>query len=187
MHPAGAAPFFMGGTIMVTLKSRRQALTGLMRNLRLTLFTTILAAGGLLALALQGGFGAHSITRVPPPLPAPPPQAGRIFVVNSAGNSPDVNPGDGRCDTDATTPGEQCTLRAAIMEANASPGDDAIRFEIPASDPACHLILNQCVIPFSTALPDITSNIEFDGPGAKLFQLLPNGVRAFRITTAGTV
>jgi len=116
-----------------------------------------------------------------------PPQAGRIFIVNTTNNGVDVAPGDGLCDTDINTPGEQCSLRAAIIEANASPGDDAIRFELPPSDPGCHLILNQCVIPFPNALPDISSNIEFDGPGAKLLQILPSGVRGFRITSFGTV
>ena len=119
---------------------------------------------------------------------APAPQAtGHIFIVNTTNDAVDVAPGDGLCDTDINTPGEQCSLRAAIIEANALAGDDVIRFELPPSDPGCHFITGECVIPFSTALPDISTNIEFDGPGAKVFQLLPRAVRAFRITTNGTV
>jgi CSLREA domain-containing protein len=42
-----------------------------------------------------------------------------VFTVNSTGDASDANPGDGVCET--STPGE-CTLRAAIEEANADPG-----------------------------------------------------------------
>lgn len=54
------------------------------------------------------------------------------FTVNSTADFEDANLGDGVCET--TTPGE-CTLRAAIMEANASPGMDTISFAIPGSGP----------------------------------------------------
>lgn len=47
--------------------------------------------------------------------------------VNSDGDSADANPGNGVCET--ATPGE-CTLRAAIQEANANVGADTINFEI---------------------------------------------------------
>ncbi|HMR68559.1 MAG TPA: hypothetical protein PKE64_31505, partial [Anaerolineae bacterium] len=50
----------------------------------------------------------------------------QAFVVNSTGDSIDVNPGDGLCATSAGV----CTVRAAIMEANALPGADTI--SIPA-------------------------------------------------------
>jgi len=48
------------------------------------------------------------------------------FVVDSSADLVDLNPGDGLCSTAAG----ECTLRAAIMEANAYPGADVI--EIPA-------------------------------------------------------
>jgi CSLREA domain-containing protein len=44
------------------------------------------------------------------------------FTVNSTADQPDANPGDGICRTASNT----CTLRAAIMEANSSPGADTI-------------------------------------------------------------
>ena len=53
------------------------------------------------------------------------------FVVNSTGDGGDASPGDGACQT--ATPG-QCTLRAAIEEANATPGTDTIHFDIPTSE-----------------------------------------------------
>ena len=54
------------------------------------------------------------------------------FTVNSTGDAEDVSQGDGVCET--RTPGE-CTLRAAIMEANSSPGTDTISFNIPGEGP----------------------------------------------------
>src|SRR5690606_3855538 len=51
-----------------------------------------------------------------------------IHVVTSAADGVDVNPGDGLCDASDVFEGLQCTLRAAVMEANARPGIDAIRF-----------------------------------------------------------
>ncbi len=58
------------------------------------------------------------------------------LVVNSTGNSADANPGDGSCDTGGSVDGEpECTLRAAIEEANALEGRDRIRFDIPTTDP----------------------------------------------------
>src|SRR5438552_18685246 len=44
------------------------------------------------------------------------------FTVNSTIDAVDANPGDGICDDG----GGRCTLRAAIMEANALPGADTI-------------------------------------------------------------
>ncbi len=51
---------------------------------------------------------------------------GDTFVVNSLADAPDTVPGDGVC----AAGGGACTLRAAIMEANALAGDDVI--ELPA-------------------------------------------------------
>ncbi len=54
------------------------------------------------------------------------------LIVNSTSDSGDANRGDGLCETAITG---QCTLRAAIQEANAWPGTDTIHFDIPTSDP----------------------------------------------------
>jgi hypothetical protein len=49
------------------------------------------------------------------------------LVVNRTDDRVDATPlGDGRVDVDLATPGDQITLRAAIMEANALPGYDTI-------------------------------------------------------------
>ncbi len=50
------------------------------------------------------------------------------FTVNVITDAPDANPGDGACEA---TPGlGDCTLRAALQEANALPGPDTVR--VPA-------------------------------------------------------
>lgn len=48
-----------------------------------------------------------------------------MFSVNDNGDAADLNPGDGICDSSAVA-GNQCTLRAAIHEVNALPGNDLI-------------------------------------------------------------
>jgi CSLREA domain-containing protein len=86
-----------------------------------------------------------------------------IVTVNLTSDEPDANTGDSVCDIDLGTGGEQCTLRAAIQQANAYPGTDAdvIRFGIPGN--GVHQIAP------SDYLPDITGATEIDGysqPGA---------------------
>ena len=48
------------------------------------------------------------------------------FTVNDAQDRTDTNVGDQKCDSNLTVVGEQCTLRAAIQEANEWPGKDVI-------------------------------------------------------------
>lgn len=48
-----------------------------------------------------------------------------VFTVNTLGDAVDNNISDGICDSSATA-GEQCTLRAAIQQANANVGDNTI-------------------------------------------------------------
>lgn len=50
------------------------------------------------------------------------PNQGMVFVVDSQADEVDFNPGNGAC---ATAAGD-CTLRAALMEANARPGHDRV-------------------------------------------------------------
>src|SRR5437762_13926008 len=73
-------------------------------------------------------------------------------VVTTTADNADVLPGDGLC---ADTSGE-CTLRAAIEEANAS-GNSPINFNIPAADPNCDVTTNVCTISPASALPTITA------------------------------
>ena len=93
-------------------------------------------------------------TSTPTPAPNPTPAP---FTVTSTVDEPDANPGDGVCDDG----GGRCTLRAAIMEANARSGADTIAFNIPGPGP--HTIRP------NSALPTITDPVIIDGytqPGA---------------------
>jgi CSLREA domain-containing protein len=92
------------------------------------------------------------------------------FPVNSTGDDNDLDfPGgtfdgssDGRCDIDSGTTGNQCTLRAAIQQANVTSGADTIAFNIPGSGV-------QTISPLSR-LPEITKPVTIDGytqPGSK--------------------
>ena len=83
------------------------------------------------------------------------------ITVNNTSDTTDLNPGDGVCDTDAVTVGSQCSLRAAIQEANTTLGTDTINFNIPGSGVQTIATL--------TALPTLTDAIVIDGysqPGA---------------------
>src|SRR3990172_2701311 len=60
------------------------------------------------------------------------PASTATLTVNSTGDGSDVAPGNGICET--ATPGE-CTLRAAIEEANALGGTDVISFSISPAGP----------------------------------------------------
>ena len=97
--------------------------------------------------------------------------AGRIFTVTSTGDAGDANEGDGACDIG----GGQCTLRAAIEEANAWPGHDTIHFDIPGSGP-------HTIRPGGDGLEWITSadGVTIDGysqPGARV-NTAPHGTNA---------
>ena len=48
------------------------------------------------------------------------------LILNDSNMLPDANPGDGACDQDLGTFGDQCSLQAAVDEANALPGADTI-------------------------------------------------------------
>jgi hypothetical protein len=82
------------------------------------------------------------------------------FLVDSTGDLPDAVIGDGTCDVQ-TGSANECTLRAAIDEANALPGADSIRFDIPGA--GVHTIT------IGSNLPPIDDELTIDGltqPGA---------------------
>lgn len=57
------------------------------------------------------------------------PVEARSFRVNSTADLPDTRPGDGICDASGRRSRPTCTLRAAVMEANATRGEDRILLE----------------------------------------------------------
>lgn len=90
------------------------------------------------------------------------------FTVNSTGDEPDLNPGDGLCAVDEVD--FLCTLRAAIQEANASLGADVIDFDVIGS------IL--VAIQPGSALPTITDPVTIDGTTEQLHRVRLDGLNA---------
>ncbi|HNB52969.1 MAG TPA: hypothetical protein PK530_13555, partial [Anaerolineales bacterium] len=84
------------------------------------------------------------------------------ITVNMTTDAVDINPGDGNCDSDSGTAGLQCTLRAAVMEANALAGDDTI--SVPAGNYSLTIDGYDAVSAVGDL--DITSNIIMTGVGS---------------------
>lgn len=83
------------------------------------------------------------------------------LTVNNTADVPDAHPGDGKCET--ATGNGICTLRAAIMETNASAGADTINLK-----PSTEYVLSRPGDD-STALNgdlDITGDLQINGAGA---------------------
>ncbi len=107
------------------------------------------------------------------------------FVVTSTADTGDVSLGNGLCDVG----GGVCTLRAALQEANASPGFQTIQFNIPGSGVK--------TISPTSALPTITDRVIIDAttqPGfvsAPRIQLTGNlagaAVNGLSITVGGSM
>ncbi|NNF65688.1 MAG: cadherin-like domain-containing protein, partial [Acidimicrobiia bacterium] len=90
--------------------------------------------------------------------------APKPLVVNSTGNAADNNIGDGVCSTGGFVGADaECTLRAAIAEANASAIANAIMFDIPQSDSGFEASpLAFRIRPSGTLLPAITDPVILD-------------------------
>lgn len=96
---------------------------------------------------------------------------GPNFVVDSNSDESDIHPGDGICETASST----CTLRAAIMEANASSDINVITFQ------------GVSMIQPLEPLPKLTSgNIHIDGngvvtlDGSLVEEIINNGLEIFQ-------
>ncbi len=83
-----------------------------------------------------------------------PAHASTTFVVNSQDDQVDTNEFDGVCDADLAAAGNQCTLRAAIQQANRTSGADTINFNIPQGGISLFL---------TTPMPGITDTVTIDG------------------------
>jgi parallel beta-helix repeat protein len=106
--------------------------------------TRTLAAGVLVA----GMMAAVSL------MPAPPAHASTTLVVNDTGDFHDTIISDGVCGF-----GGQCSLRAAIEQANFTPGADVINFAIPGTGVKTITVNATSLGP----LPPITSQVTIDG------------------------
>ena len=112
----------------------------------------ILALGVLVA-----GMLAASVLVAPSPA-----HASTIFTVNIPGDTKDPNTSDGVCDVNLFDSRTQCTLRAAIEQANATTGADNINFDIPDDFGAGVKKINVGSTG-NGALPLITDTVSIDG------------------------
>ena len=86
------------------------------------------------------------------------------FVVNSTGDASDVSPGDGVCDTGGVNSqgAAECTLRAAIEEANFAANADDIQFNMPTTEPGYSAVpLSWTIAPLAT-YDDIVATLSID-------------------------
>ena len=109
---------------------------------------------GLVALAALAMVAAMLLTPKPT-------YASTTFTVNLADDRLDASPGNGTCSV--VQFGAFCTLRAAIQEANATPGPDTINFNVSTGSDGIATISPEA------PLPVITQTVTIDGytqPGA---------------------
>jgi Domain of unknown function (DUF4394)/Bacterial Ig domain/Calx-beta domain/Domain of unknown function (DUF4214) len=99
---------------------------------------------------------------------------GGNFIVNTNTDASDADTGDGVCDTDLATAGSQCTLRAAIEQANADAGSNNINFASSVTG-TITLTLGE----LSITSPD---GVAISGPGARVLTVSGNNVsRVFNV------
>jgi trimeric autotransporter adhesin len=108
------------------------------------------------------------------------PAHAKTFTVDITADLTDADPDDGTCDVSSTIL-NFCSLRAAIEQANAYPGEDAIRFDIPGGGV-------QTIQP-NSELPEITGRVTIDGytqPGAKKNTLAQGSNAVLRVQLDGS-
>ncbi|NNC93132.1 MAG: DUF2341 domain-containing protein, partial [Acidimicrobiia bacterium] len=127
----------------------------------------------------NGGFDTATVTVTV--------SASGVIVVNSTGNAGDNNVGDDICDTGGVIGADpECTLLAAVQEANGSANVDTIHFNIPTALTADgHLIAPGSVLPDITSPVTIDASTEPDFPGTPIVTL--DGADAGFFLTTGFI
>jgi hypothetical protein len=83
------------------------------------------------------------------------------FTVNLTTDQHDASTADGVCDIDLVTAGEQCSLRAAVEQANNLGGNDRVLFNLPANSTITLTTANGGEIPINNS-----GTLEIAGSGA---------------------
>ncbi len=98
--------------------------------------------------------------------------SGQGLIVNRSDDSEDANAGDGTCDTDLAQSGDQCTLRAALQEANL----------VSLTEPAPRIrFVGPLTIRPASPLPTITRDVDINATNQSGAVILDGGL------TTGTV
>ena len=98
------------------------------------------------------------------------------YNVNRTNDADDFSPGDGQCDVDRETAGEQCTLRAAIQDANFQDTSATQFINVPAG-----------TYGLSAGVLTINANIALSGASARTTVITQTGVaRVFEIDFSTT-
>jgi len=109
-----------------------------------------------------------------------PADTAATFAVNRTGDAPDRKLSDDACDTSRQN-GKQCTLRAAIQEANGTLGPDTINFNIGGT-------ASVKTISPTSPLPVITEALTVNGysqPGARANTLAEGNNAVLKIQLSG--
>lgn len=115
------------------------------------------------------------------PLAADPAHAATTFAINRTGDAGDRRLADAAC-ASSRERGKQCTLRAAMEEANDTPGADGIRFNIASR-------ASVKTISLARPLPSITEALTIDGytqRGARANTLATGSDAVLKIQLNGT-
>ena len=122
------------------------------------------------------------VVAIPAALSPVPAGAAATFIVNSTGDVPDANLANAACDVNASQSGRQCTLRAAMEEANDTLGADTITFNIVSN-------ASVKTISPSSPLPPITETVTLNGysqPGASANTRAAGNNAVLKIQLKGT-
>jgi CSLREA domain-containing protein len=111
------------------------------------------------------------------------------YTVNSTGDAADASSTDGVCDTNLATPELECTLRAAIQQANVVASEDEIKFDIPTTDSGRNAQTGVFTITPNSQLPTIAYPVTIDGysqPGASENTLVEGDNAVLLVEIKGT-
>ena len=118
-------------------------------------------------------------------LAAQPAHAATTFTVNDTRDSPDASSiAGGTCDIDVFIIGDQCTLRAAIQQANATTGADTINFAIPGTGVKTIAVGAAGLGPLPTITDPVTIN-GYTQPGSSPNTLAVGDNAVLKIELAG--
>ncbi len=163
------------------LQSTSRSRLALCKSLSITIITLLSLPGAAFAKPRSAWSSPRAANAVV--MTSPPPAA--TIEVNTTGDGDNVNASAG-CDTDANTPGDQCSLRAAMQRADALAGDDVIKINIPLTEPNCSTVSNSCNINLTMPLPPLTTNVRIEGPGATKLTIRRSTGGDYRVFTVLT-